>query len=512
MVSGFMSILQTCSLPLSRFWCFLYRKYLLLSRLFYAQSESIKHSWSNRKWLLTRFQVNLEMRNHFVRRLFVVAETIQKRGTAIPNRMFSSAKNKQNPHYRSLLNFFNSSSYSIDELEEEICNVDIQEDEVYVILDTTYLHFESIKGKYSKDDPKLGYINKECGVGFGFHAALVVSAATKLPIKVGGFEFLVRPYGQEQSRYDLKSFCDRESAKWIKTLIKTRNRIPLSCRLIVICDREADVYSFINTACRLPNTFVVIRNSQNRKLATGPYKTIYDALENLPPQAHYSFELREKLGHKTRTACMAISYCQATLACPIKERNQPDLYPQQTLYVVRAWEEDGKLEWKIFTNLPINSLEDALKIVDIYKSRWLIEDTFRGMKTMGLNVEASQMETGVALQRLTAISFLVAMRILTLRQGRDVSDPGTLKLHFSKIEQEYLHVIATDVEGLKGHQLNPYPPDSLAWAVWIIARLGCWKPGVKARPPGIITLKRGFVEFQSQIVGYANYKKKVSKH
>ena len=41
---------------------------------------------------------------------------------------------------------------------------------------------------------------------------------------------------------------------------------------------------------------------------------------------------------------------------------------------IRVWCPDRpKLEWLLVTNLPVNNQEDALRIVRIYRRRWLIE-------------------------------------------------------------------------------------------------------------------------------------------
>ncbi|HEX3829473.1 MAG TPA: hypothetical protein VHV82_19595 [Sporichthyaceae bacterium] len=40
-------------------------------------------------------------------------------------------------------------------------------------------------------------------------------------------------------------------------------------------------------------------------------------------------------------------------------------------------------------------------------------------------------------------------------------------------------------------QKNPHPQRSLAWAAWLIARLGGWDGYPSSRPPGPITFKNG---------------------
>ena len=49
---------------------------------------------------------------------------------------------------------------------------------------------------------------------------------------------------------------------------------------------------------------------------------------------------------------------------------------------------------------------------------------------------------------------------------------------------------------------NPHPPDSLAWAAWIIGRLGGWDGYPSSKPPGPITMKHGLEYFYAVAVGW----------
>ncbi|HEX2184661.1 MAG TPA: hypothetical protein VHN78_04045, partial [Chloroflexota bacterium] len=51
-------------------------------------------------------------------------------------------------------------------------------------------------------------------------------------------------------------------------------------------------------------------------------------------------------------------------------------------------------------------------------------------------------------------------------------------------------------------QRNPHAPGSLAWAAWIIARLGGWKGYARERPPGPITFLHGLHRFYAMAEGF----------
>ena len=424
-------------------------------------------------------------------------------GTAILNRWHREPGDSHDAGYRRSLNFFSSDSYTTEELEEQLSGVDVQDTTVFAILDTSYFNFDKNIGRLKVNDPNIGYINKAGGVGFGFHVSILVSCDTCLPIGLGGFTFLVRPIGREIAHHKSRPADERESTKWYDVMKSSRERVHPSCKLIFICDREGDVYSCLNRASKLPDTFIVVRLAQNRVVENCAYRRINEALCALPVMGKYNIELREKDDEKARTACLSVSYASFEIACPASERKQSLLDETQTLNVVRVWEEGGNLEWKLYTNMPINCLEDAIRVIYCYKKRWLIEETFRIMKNDGFQTELSQMESGKSLQRLTAIGCKAALRVLALKEGRNLQTPGSVETHFSPLEQQVLKALAPRVQGRKGHQLNPHPPDSLAHAVWIIARLGGWTPGNPKRPPGVITLYRGLKVFDARVEGYA---------
>jgi len=50
---------------------------------------------------------------------------------------------------------------------------------------------------------------------------------------------------------------------------------------------------------------------------------------------------------------------------------------------------------------------------------------------------------------------------------------------------------------------NPHPPDSLAWAAWIIGRLGGWDGYPSSKPPGPITMKHGLEYLYAVAVGWS---------
>lgn len=56
---------------------------------------------------------------------------------------------------------------------------------------------------------------------------------------------------------------------------------------------------------------------------------------------------------------------------------------------------------------------------------------------------------------------------------------------------QFLKILQPTLEGKTDKQKNPFSNNTLAWAAWIIARLGKWGGYNSQSPPGYITMKKG---------------------
>jgi hypothetical protein len=92
--------------------------------------------------------------------------------------------------------------------------------------------------------------------------------------------------------------------------------------------------------------------------------------------------------------------------------------------------------------------------------------------------------------------------VLQLRQSRDGRTRQPVSLVFSEEESACLENLLPRFEGKTEKQKNPYPRNNLAWAAWLIARPGGWKGYASRRPPGVITLHSGLLQFYCIFQGW----------
>ena len=69
----------------------------------------------------------------------------------------------------------------------------------------------------------------------------------------------------------------------------------------------------------------------------------------------------------------------------------------------------------MITNLPVDNEEDALKIVGIYRKRWLIEDYHKAVKT-GYRIEDNQLKQASRIFALLGMIAILATQLLAMKE------------------------------------------------------------------------------------------------
>ncbi len=144
----------------------------------------------------------------------------------------------------------------------------------------------------------------------------------------------------------------------------------------------------------------------------------------------------------------------------------------------------------------------AWRVIGWYRQRWIVEQFFRTLKQQGLQLEDSQLDNADRLIKLTAIAARAACTIMQMVQARDGRSAQQAEIAFSPEEIETLKALSPEVEGATAPQKNPHPPKSMAWAAWIVAKLGGWDGYPKSKPPGPITFRHGLEHFRSIAYGW----------
>jgi hypothetical protein len=358
---------------------------------------------------------------------------------------------------------------------------------------------------------ELGTISDDRSLGMRVHPMLVVDQADGYPYGFSSFEIINRSNKEEAGQkphYKKLPIEEKESYRWLSAIEQTKKQLSKAESIIIVADREADIYQLWS---RVPDekTHLVIRTALKRKF--------FDDKEN-PIKADTPLSvlgiskvfIPGRLGKadKGREAQLEISFQKAQTLRPqamAKNKTAKQLDPDQIPLNIVAVKEivppgvniKEPIQWFLLTDLPVENLTGALQIIEIYRFRWHIEQIFRLTKQKGFNVEESQLERAAPLKNLIAFTFIAASRIYQMVLGRNNESRMGSDL-FEPDEMKALEKLSPQLEGRSERSKNKNKPQTLAFHIWVIARLGNWKPEDRD-PPGPITFKRGWEAFQSSL-------------
>ena len=373
---------------------------------------------------------------------------------------------------------------------------------VLAIEDTTELNYQAHAGRQKG----LGVVGNGKDQGFFLHPLLAVDADGGACLGLAHLHLWARTEAASEGYRSLPIEA-KESYRWIETVEIGKGRLAAAEKVTVVADREADIYEWL---ARVPDgrTEVLVRACRDRCLVSSG-ETLFVWLSALPVQGSYWLKVPARAGQRTaHDAHMQVRYSAVKLRRPQK-CSDPDAPPEIALWAVEVSEDpatvaDGEepVHWRLLTTHPVESLEAACRCVGWYCLRWLIEQLFRTLKRQGLDIESSLVEGCEDLMKMACLATAAAVRVMQLVQGREGLTPRPAADVFGDSEIEVLKQLGPTLEGKTEKQKNPHPALSLAWAAWIIARLGGWKGYAKERKPGPVTMSRGLRAFTNLCLGW----------
>lgn len=383
------------------------------------------------------------------------------------------------------------------------CAENIDEDHVLCIQDTTELNFNHIEKKLGKSDPDVGPITQKEMAGMFCHPVLVCNPSGSKVYGLSSASIYNRSWGQKdkyQRDYGNLPIEDKESYRWIENARNTRERISGNTTLTIIGDRESDIYEeFVEIAH--VQTHLLVRSRINRRLENDSGK-LHAELEKQPLAGRIKVKLAGNAKRNKRTADIEVRFCKVQLKAPRRYKGSSR---SLTVYAVEAKEVNANLPkdqdpilWRLLTTHAVEGFEQALQCIEWYKQRWFIEELFRVIKTKGFQIESTQLGNGAAIKKLLAFTLEAALQVMRLKLALAKKQETTAKLLFNEKQLLLLHLLLQKVEGKTAKQKNPYPRNTIAWAAWIIAKLGSWSGYKSHGPPGYITIKNGYDRFNAQ--------------
>jgi Transposase DDE domain len=368
---------------------------------------------------------------------------------------------------------------------------------VLAIQDTTELNHRRHGGRVRG----LGPSGNGVDPGFFVHPVLAIDADSGALLGLAGMQIWTRQ-GPASPDYHRQPIEDKESYRWIKGATEAKSVLAAAAMITVIGDRESDIYEEFD---RIPDkrTHLLTRACRDRALVGGG--RLFGVTETWPVRHQFELEVRAQPGRPARTAKIALRFGEVIIKRP-GNCSDPKAPPQLTLRLVEVRELDPAVKepirWRLLTTHEVTTVAQALQIVDWYGGRWHIEQLFRTSKSQGLDLESSQVEGAEALFKLAALAMIAATKIMQLVLARDgnVDRPATDVVTADQLPM--LEALQISLEGKTAKQKNSHPKFTIAWLAWIIARLGGWTGYASERPPGPITMRRGWQRFEQMMYGW----------
>jgi hypothetical protein len=368
---------------------------------------------------------------------------------------------------------------------------------VLAIQDTTELNYARHAGRVRG----LGPSGNGVDPGLFVHPVLTIDADSGALLGLAGMQIWTR---QKAASADYRRLPieDKESYRWIQGAADAKDALGRAAMVTVIGDRESDIYEEFD---RIPDarTHLITRVCRDRALVGGGQ--LLDVAESWPVRHRFTLEVRAQPGRPARKAKMAVRFGEVTIKRPCKCSDR-DAAPQLTLHLLDVQEHnadvDEPVHWRLLTTHKVTTVASALQIVGWYQQRWQVEQLFRTSKSQGLDIESSQVEAAEALFKLAAIAMIAATKIIQLVLARDggVDRPATDVVAMDQLPM--LEALQIRLEGKTAKQKNPHARHSIGWLAWIIARLGGWTGYASERPPGPITMRRGWHRFEQMAHGW----------
>ena len=295
-------------------------------------------------------------------------------------------------------------------------------------------------------------------------------------------------YGKKHQRKK-RPYEEKESYKWQKASEQMASRLgDTQSRVISVCDREADIWQYLDYKVRQGQRFV-IRAAHDRCLEEG---SLFDPPTTFAQAGSHTLSVLQKGGRAARQVKMFISYSPVELKHPYGSEK----WLPMTYICCREEAESGAC-WHLLTSEKVESAADARVIVSYYERRWLIEEYHKAWKSGGARVEQLRMQTRDNLERMIVVLSFVAVRVLALRQGGlgEEKQNESCEQVLSPVEWKLLWVKQ------EGKELPKKAPN-LKWAYLSLAKMGHWHDSKRTGRAGWIVIWEGWFKLQDIVEGY----------
>ncbi len=359
----------------------------------------------------------------------------------------------------------------------------------------------------------LGGPKDSTAKGFWVHSVMLMDANLERTVGLIDQQRWIRLGKSESEKVSTRKrpYEEKESFKWQKSSENISQRLGDQIAITIsVCDREADVFEYIQYKIDNGERFVV-RASQNRRLVDED-KCLFDAVLETPVIGEYTIKIPQRGGRKAREAKLEVRSKRVTILPP--QRPDSQLSPLSVNVVIAqevGADSDEKLCWILLTSENIETFECCRKILRFYELRWGIEEFHKAWKS-GAKVEEQRMQSAGNMERIAVILMFIAVRLIQLREA--LMKPFSANLESGQKGNENAgnentpanKVVSAEewqvLWFLKEKKTLPDKPPSLLWFFQTLAKLGGWYDSKRTGRPGWLAIWKGCMKLQLVIEGY----------
>lgn len=339
------------------------------------------------------------------------------------------------------------------------------------------------KGSVRKDSQGRPVYFTTCGINL--HSSLAVTL-DGLPLGLAAVKFWSRKAfkGQQAKRKAHNApIEEKESVRWLENLRSSTELLGQPQRAVHVGDQESDIFDLFGAAQQLGTHFLV--RTRADRLADGGPETVAEAIGQSPRRGLYRIAVRNRKGEESE-AVLEIRYRRMRLQTPKGKKKR---YPEQLVTVIEAREQEtpldrDRIDWKLITDLAVNTRQQAVEKVQWYALRWKIEVFHKVLKS-GCRAEQARLRTAPRLVNLLAVFCILSWRVFWLTMTNRIAPDAQPELVFTDLELRILDRLVADkpTAQLRQHLLSHY--------LIKLARLGGYLARNADSPPGNETVWRG---------------------
>ena len=353
----------------------------------------------------------------------------------------------------------------------------------------------------------LGFVGNGFGQGLLQQSTLAVTTDGQLlgVLHQIWWKRVRTPEGETRRERQARS---KESDLWSQS-IHAVAELGLTPRVIHVTDRGGDNFDTLHTAHETNSGFLI--RARHDRHVNGDGERMWAFMQRQPVAGTRDIYVPRRPAKKgqpaqpARVARLAIRYAPLQIPCPPNDLRFKGSISVWAVYGVETDPPAGveRIEWMLLTSEAVESVAEANERVDWYTYRWLIEEWHKALKT-GCRLEASQLKSAEALERLAALAAVVAVRLIQLRdlaqatvnEPPDLASSSEQPAALQAVVPRAWIIVVSHLTGCAATELTP----RLFWRT--VAKRGGFIGRKSDGVPGWQTIWKGWKEIMLLVQGF----------